>query len=550
MIWLFANSEEPAMRQIFQIKMTTFILVMSAYFTLCFNYPILAKIFDLSHSVSNVLFPYTAPIVLMAAFIIIFTLLCWPYLFKPVMIFLTITSSMALYAEVNYHTLFNNAVIESTFETNSDEAFSYLNTTSIMYVIFFGIVPSIWIAMVKITKRESFIKAIVARIALLGIACTAILLVGLTTFKTYAAVGRNNHFLNRMIIPGHVYAGGKYLYKKFIYKPLPFKQQGLDAKLKPTDNHKPTLFVMLLGETARTYDYAYNGYDRDTNPYTKNEGIISFKNVESCGTYTALSVPCMFSNLTRAHYNQDRAYSQDNAVDIIHRAGAEVLWLDNDGGSKGVADRVNYEATDPSQHNKFCNGTSCYDGVMLDKAQAFINKDDKNKLLVLHLIGSHGPTYFKRYPAAFDKFKPSCNRSDIENCSDKEIKNVYDNTILYTDYVTEQMIKMLKAKEDKYNVALLYMSDHGESLGENGFYLHGAPFSIAPKEQKHVPWLLWLPNQYAQAKGINKACLEKKENQAGLSQDNLFPSLLSLYGVKSKVINPKLDITASCQVAA
>ncbi|PSU24801.1 phosphoethanolamine transferase [Photobacterium phosphoreum] len=537
------------MRNIFHLKMTSFIVWLSLYFTFCFNFPTLAKIFSLSHTVSNPIFPYTAPIVLIAAFIIIFSCLCWPYIFKAIMIFLTITSSMALFAEVNYHTLFDNAIIESIFQTRSDEALSYVNLHSITYIVVFGLVPSIWIACVKITKRETFLKEIIARIVLIGIATTALLIIALTNYKSYAAVGRNNHYLNRMIIPGHVYAGGKYLYKEFIYKPLPYKKQGLDATLPATKNNKPTLFVMVLGETARTYDYAYNGYKRDTNPYTKNEGIISFRNVQSCGTYTALSVPCMFSNLTRAHYNQDRAYSQDNAVDIIHRAGAEVLWIDNDGGSKGVADRVPYVTTDTSKHNQYCDGTSCYDGVMLNKAAAFINKDDKNKLLILHLIGSHGPTYFQRYPKQFDRFKPSCNRSDIENCTDQEIKNVYDNTILYTDYVDEQVIKLLKKNENKYNVAMLYMSDHGESLGENGFYLHGAPYPIAPKEQKHVPWLLWIPTQYAQQKGINLSCLKAKENIGHLSQDNLFHSLLGLYGVQSKVINPALDISASCKVA-
>ncbi|WP_244907423.1 phosphoethanolamine transferase [Photobacterium iliopiscarium] len=536
------------MRNIFHLKMTSFIVWLSLYFALLFNFPTLAKIFSLSHNVANPIFPYTAPIVLIAAFIIIFSCLCWPYIFKTIMIFLTITSSMALFAEVNYHTLFDNAIIESIFQTRSDEAWSYVNLHSITYIVVFGLLPSIWIACVKITKRKTFLKEIIARIILIGIAMTALLIIALTNYKSYAAVGRNNHYLNRMIIPGHVYAGGKYLYKEFIYKPLPYKKQGLDAKLLPTENHKPTLFVMVLGETARTYDYAYNGYKRDTNPYTKNEGIISFKNVESCGTYTALSVPCMFSNLTRAHYNQDRAYSQDNAVDIIHRAGAEVLWIDNDGGSKGVAARVPYVTTDTSQHNQYCDGTSCYDGVMLKKAADFINKDDKNKLLVLHLIGSHGPTYFQRYPKQFDQFKPSCNRSDIENCTDQEIKNVYDNTILYTDYVDEQVIKLLKKNEGKYNVAMLYMSDHGESLGENGFYLHGAPFPIAPKEQKHVPWLLWIPTQYAQQKGINLSCLRSKEDIGHLSHDNLFHSLLGLYGVKSKVINPALDISTSCRV--
>lgn len=528
------------------MSMSGLILICAAYFGTVMNYPVLNTIFELSAGVSDPWFAYTAPILLTCAFIIIFSLFAWPYFFKTFMAFLLVSSAAALYAQVNFQTLFDMTMMESIFETNSSEVLFYLNTSTLLYLIGLGVIPAILLFSVKIVPHRTWLREIATRVGIVLLAIAGIGLIAMTSYKDYASVGRNNHYLNKMIIPAHVYNGTKYLKRNYLTEKLVYKTQGEDAKVTPAPNGKPTLMVVVLGETARAMNFAYNGYERNTNPFTEDMGLISFQDVSSCGTYTALSVPCMFSNLSRKTYDKQRAQAQDNVFDVIHHAGVNVLWIDNDGGDKGVARRLPIKSIDGSLKDSDCNGNTCFDAAMLDDAKQFIDNGVKDKLLVLHTIGSHGPTYWQRYPDNIAPFQPACNRSDIENCNDSEIVNVYDNTLAYTDYVLAQVINELKAVSNEYNVMLTYISDHGESLGESGLYLHGTPYAIAPKEQTQVPWLLWLPEQYALQKSLNVDCLRDKASNQSLSHDNVFDSLLGLYGIQSSVRNSALDITRTC----
>lgn len=532
------------------MSMPMLIVVLAIYFGTVMNYPVLKTLFRLSEEVSNPLFPYTAPVLLICAFILIFSAFAWPYLFKPFMMLVLLTSSAALYAEVNFQTLFDTTMMESVFETNSSEVSFYFNGATLFYLLSFGVLPCLFLAMVRITSQRTWIRTIISRVSLVVIAVMGIGLIAATSYKDYASVGRNNHYLNKMIIPAHLYSGAKYLNQTYFRTQQPYQTLGTDAHVVSTPNGKPTLMVVVLGETARAMNFAYNGYRRDTNPYTKEMGLIAFQDVSSCGTYTALSVPCMFSNLTRDTYTKSRAEAQDNVLNVLQYAGVDVLWIDNDGGDKGVANKLPYLSIRASLKNDDCNGSTCFDVAMLKDAKTFIHDGQRNKLLVLHTIGSHGPTYWQRYPDAQAPFQPACNRSDIENCNDMQIVNVYDNTLVYTDYVLAQVINTLKSVSNTYNVILTYISDHGESLGESGLYLHGTPYAIAPKEQTQVPWLLWMPEQYAQQKGLNTQCLKEKAKNSPLSHDNLFHSLLGLYGVRSQVQNAELDITQSCLLSS
>jgi lipid A ethanolaminephosphotransferase len=532
------------------MKVTTFITLMAAYFALVLNQPVVDKIFSLSATVPNAWFPYTAPLLLLCAFMIIFSFLAVPYLIKPIMIILTLTSAGALYAAKHYHVLFDEGMIENVFKTNTAEASFYLSASSVTFLIIYGLIPSFVIAGARFNYRASWGKEIASRIGVVILGVVGIGLIALTSYKDYASVGRNNDYLNRMIIPSHVYNTYKYVSKNYFVTPLEYIELGHDAKLMAASNGKPTLMIFVLGETARGMNFHQNGYQRETNPYTKDLGLISFQDVSSCGTYTALSVPCMFSNMTRQKYNKARANAQDNVLDIIAKTGVKTLWIDNDGGDKGVAKRTKLINIDGAKQNENCDGSTCYDVEMFADAQHFIDQDNDSKFIVLHSIGSHGPTYWQRYPDGNVSFKPACNRSDIENCSDEEIINVYDNTLVYTDLILAKLIEKLEGYAADYNVAMLYVSDHGESLGENGVYLHGTPYAIAPQEQTIVPWLMWLPSQYAEQKQIDLNCIEQKAHNQSISHDNLFHTLLGLYGIDSTEKDQSLDLTASCKRSA
>jgi lipid A ethanolaminephosphotransferase len=336
---------------------------------------------------------------------------------------------------------------------------------------------------------------------------------------------------------------------------MPFEVIGQDASIGAplAQARKPTLVFLVVGETARAQNFSLDGYGRDTNPELAQRQVLSFRQVQSCGTETAVSLPCMFSPYARKDYSLAKALHTSNLLDVLKRAGVTVLWRDNNSGSKGMADRVAYEDVSASDDPSACakDREHCYDSVLLYHLPQWLAqqqaKPGAELLVVLHMYGSHGPAYYKRYPSAFARFQPECKTNELSRCTREAITNSYDNTILYTDHVLAQMIDFLK-QQGSYNTALLYLSDHGESLGENGIYLHGMPWHLAPEQQRHIPFIWWMSQGYAGVTGLSASCLEQRIDEP-LSQDYLFSSLLGIFAVRSQVYDAALDFLAPCRGA-
>src|SRR3546814_910956 len=235
----------------------------------------------------------------------------------------------------------------------------------------------------------------------------------------------------------------------------------------------------------------------------------------------------MCSRLDRDQYSNKKANAQQNLLDVLQRIGVHVQWRDNNSDSKGVALRVPY--TDFRKHEMagLCTANSCHDEVLLDGLDAMLSDSQGDHILVLHLLGSHGPSYYRRYPPAFRRFTPDCAQDDVQRCSRDTIVNAYDNTMLYTDHVLAKLIALLQRHEAQIAPTLVYLSDHGESLGENGLYLHGMPYAFAPEEQKHIPFVLWSPE-------LDTDCLRARRDNA-YSQDNLFDTVLGLFDVRTSI---------------
>ena len=365
-------------------------------------------------------------------------------------------------------------------------------------------------------------------------------------YEEYAVIGRNNRQLKSYIIPTQMgWSGYRYAKKNLFAAPHIHESIGLDSHHARLT--KARLVVMVLGETARSQSFVYSGYERNTNPYTTAIPGMQFMETLSCGTATAVSVPCMFSSMDKAHYDADQAGYQDNVLDVINRGGTQVTWIDNDGGCKGICNRMKTIQITPSADDPLCTDQSCYDEVLLRELDAQLADDsDEDRLIVLHTIGSHGPTYFQRYPVSHREFSPDCPRSDIQNCSTQALVNTYDNTIAYTDYILAGVVDRLKALESRYTTSMMYMSDHGESLGESGIYLHGLPYFLAPEEQTHVPTLIWLSDDMNQSLSVHDLCLQAVAGQAPYTQDYLFHSLLRLTGTETSIYMPELDIFNHC----
>lgn len=498
----------------------------------------------------NYLFIATIPLFLIFALSIIFSLFSVKFVLKPLFITITLISSSLFFAALQYGVVFDYGMIENTMQTNKGEALTYLNFSSVLNFIATGVLPGLLIYKVKIVYKP-FFKELLHKLVFITTMAMGIAVIGFFFYQNFVAFGRNNDQMKRYIIP--TYAIGsmiKYLKINYLQEPLLYKQQGLDAKNLTVDtNNKPNLVVLVVGETARSMNYEYYGYDKPTNAHTKGFDMLAFKDTYSCGTATAVSLPCMFSSIGREDYDARQAQAQDTVIDVLDHAGIKVNWLDNDSGCKGVCDRVEHINIDLNSDPKLCDGHYCYDQVLLNQLDKVLASSvTEDTLLVLHIIGSHGPTYYLRYPEQYRKFIPDCQRSDIQNCSNEELINTYDNTILYSDYIISQVIERLQAQQTHADTALLYISDHGESLGESGMYLHGAPYAIAPEEQISVPMLAWFSSDFTEENKIDTTCLKAHADKGGFSHDNLFSTLLGLMNVKANIYRPEMDLFASCRV--
>ncbi|WP_373943907.1 phosphoethanolamine--lipid A transferase [Vibrio chagasii] len=525
--------------------------VLAVYYLLIINIPLSQELFSIvqSSKSESLWFVLSIPIFFLAAFNFIFQIFNWPIFSKPFFIFLLITSTLVSYSMFNYGIYVDYGMIENVFETNSGEAASYVSAHSALWLVLMGGIPSIALLFTKLEKESWKDFLVWKAIGLLSSLIVITIIAGLF-YKDYVSIGRNNSHIKKMIIPTEYVASTvKYINNTYIKQPVPYQELGLDAQQKPQAKTatKPTLLVFVLGETARVYNYQYHGYERETNAHTKPYNPIFFSDVQSCGTATAVSVPCMFSNMNRSNYDRDKAYNQDNVVDIMNRAGIHSIWREHDGGDKAVAHRIKEMTLVAKDSDPLCNKDVCYDTAMLEDFEKDTQDIKQNSIIFYHISGSHGPTYFERYPEEHKKFTPDCARADIENCTKEEVVNTYDNTILYTDFFISQAIQKLETLTEKYNVALMYISDHGESLGENGVYLHGMPYSLAPKEQTHVPMIVWMSDGFAEQKGINQTCLRKAGKEQSFSHDNLFDSLLGLMDVQTTEYRKNQDIFAPCR---
>jgi lipid A ethanolaminephosphotransferase len=455
-------------------------------------------------------------------------------------------SSLIFYGTITYGIVFDYGMVQNTVETDSAEALSYVNLYAILFFLIFGVIPSLIIYTIKLTYKPFFTE-LLSRVKMITLSFGAAFLIASVFYSNYASVGRNNKELLGYVTPYKLLdASYKFVRNQYFYPPLQFKVLDTAPRIV-RDNNRRHVTVMVLGETARAQSFSLNGYVKPTNQYTEKQGVISFSQMSSCGTATAVSVPCMFSRLNKNNYDKRIATAQQNAIDLIHLAGADVLWISNNNGScKGVCTRVKTEQIEPDKSNPLCDGEYCYDEALLAPLKNKLKTlSHDNTLIVLHMIGSHGPTYFKRYPKEKSVFTPDCQRSDIQNCSHEQLINTYDNTIAYTDLVLSKIINELSGldKKDDIETSLLYISDHGESLGENGVYLHGLPYAFAPEEQTHVPMIYWSDKIQTD---FNSQCLNALA-KSPISHDNVFDTLLSIMSVKTSAYRIESDPLIDCK---
>lgn len=471
-------------------------------------------------------------------FNILFSLVSFRPVYKPLLIVLFCTAASASYFMGSYGIVIDNQMITNLLETDVSEATEQLTWPLFVHFFLLGALPSIVLLSTQISYQP-WRRELLIRSGIIAGSIVLLLAMIMAEFKEFVLFARQNREVRMYINPTYpIYSLIKTVKKNhqaFAYEPV--KIIGIDAK-KPVDS--PTSAVVLVvGETARAEEFSLNGYARLTNPQLSTRNVITFTDVQSCGTDTAESLPCMFFHLGKNRYSRNEAKRYENLLDILQRAGVQVIWRDNNSGSKGIADRVNYESLSDAKDGVLCSTGECYDEILLKDLDKLLSHNSGDILIVLHQKGSHGPSYYKRTPNDFKLFLPECAKDNVQDCDRQSIVNAYDNTIVYTDYVLGKLIDLLKAQ--KYATAMLYVSDHGESLGENNIYLHGLPYSIAPKQQTQVPMIFWASSSFLQQKALDMGVVAQHRSEH-YSHDNLFHSLLGLFQVTTELYRPELDL--------
>jgi lipid A ethanolaminephosphotransferase len=536
------------------------VVVLSAWLVLTANWALLGRLGSLSGATLS-------PLVLRAVFgglaflavLALLSLTAWPRFMKPVWVALALVAALAQYFMLGYGTVMDKGMIHNALQTDWRESRDLLNPWLLVQMLLIAGVPALWLWRQPVRGAGTVWRNLGRTLALLVLALGLLLAVVLGGYRQLAPLVRNNMDLRFMINPvSPVLATLDATVKPLFKHPKPFASIAAGATLAAPAGaeQRPPLLLLVVGETARADHFALNGYARDTNPELAQRQVLSWHQAQSCGTATRESVPCMFSHLDREAFRASKV-QYDGLLDVLQAAGLAVLWVDNQAGCKGVCNRTPNESTQDDAKTAagkpFCSADGeCLDGVFvatLNERLARLTSHEPERVkrgvvLVLHQMGSHGPAYYRRSDEARKAFKPECTSNALADCTREQVNNVYDNSIRYTDHVLAGLIDWLKA-QPQFASGLMYVSDHGESLGEGGIYLHGMPWALAPDAQKHVPWIMW-NGGLASRSAVDWACTGQTLD-APISHDHYYHTVLGLLGVHTPTYVRGLDMLAGCR---
>lgn len=524
----------------FKLNQTYLIFFVTLFVAFFDNLTFAKKVLEVyPFSVSNIFFLFSLFFSFLLFLNILLNLVSFKKTVKPILIIFLIFGALIGYFNDTHGTIVNDAMIFNIIKTDLNEMYDLVNLKSLLTMFFLGIVPSLLVFKTEI-KESTFKKELVLKLKVIFSSLAIISLLLVSNGKSFASFFREHKPLRYYTNPTFmVYSTGKVISKLLSNKNVPFQTIADDAIIMHDEN-APKITIFIVGETARADHFSLNGYRKNTNPLLKNEDVISFSKMYSCGTSTATSVPCMFSKDGRSNFSEIGARNSENVLDILNKTKkVKVLWRDNNSDSKGVAERSNYEDYKNPELNKVCNPECRDEGMLIGLDEVIKNNKGKDIFIVLHQMGSHGPAYYKRYPDQFEIFKPACKTNQIEECHVDEINNSYDNTILYTDYFLSKVIEFLKNYSLNYQTSMFYVSDHGESLGENGLYLHGYPYLLAPDEQIRPASIFWADGIIR--KNINWDLLKMTKDIQN-SHDFVFHSILGLLDVKTQIYQDDLNL--------
>ncbi len=467
---------------------------------------------------------------------------------KPLVAALTIAAAFASHFMQRYGIYLDPGMLRNVLHTQTGEARELLGPALVLHLAVFAGLPLLMLWRVRLAPRP-WRRALVWRLGLLGGAALVFVVALLLVFQPFASLMRNHKEVRYLATPANLVWSALHVAAADARgASRPREPIGLDAQAGPSwaRRTRPLVVVLVVGETARAANWGLNGYARATTPELARLPVVNFAQTTSCGTSTEVSLPCMFAPVGRRDYDEVRIRGRESLLHVLARAGVAVHWRDNQTGCKGVCDGLPGDTVSALGAPGLCRGEHCLDEGLIADLDARLAQARGTQLWVLHPIGNHGPAYARRYPPAYARFQPACASDDLGRCSRAEIVNAYDNALLYTDHLLATTIAKLQAHAGEVDAALVYVSDHGESLGEAGLWLHGMPYAIAPAQQTQVPMVMWLGERFAADTGLRRDCLAARAARPA-SHDHLFHTLLGLLDVRTSLYDAAWDLGAACR---
>jgi lipid A ethanolaminephosphotransferase len=532
----------------------TLLLAGSLYFALAANRPFLGQALQERALAAPQTWGFALALVVLLASLhfLLLAPLATRFTVKPLLALLIVTTAFAMHYMQAFGIYIDPSMVRNVLHTDVAEARELFSWSLLPHLALYAVAPLLLLSRVRVVQRP-WLRASALRVASALAAAAVGVVTLLLVFQPLASLMRNHKELRYLITPANVvWSVAAVGAAQARGAALPRQPIGLDAKLSPAAaGSRPRLLVLVVGETARRANWGLSGYARQTTPELARLPVINFADVTSCGTNTETSVPCMFAPVGRRDYDESRIRGQESLLHVAAHAGVAVHWRDNQSGCKGVCDQLPQDEVAALHPADPCAEGHCLDegllaGLEERLAAAAASHEPGEQLLVLHTLGNHGPSYFRRYPAAFKRFQPACENDDLRLCSQQEIVNAYDNALLYTDHVLARLVAQLQAAASRVDTAVIYVSDHGESLGENNLYLHGLPYAIAPDVQTHVPMVMWFSQGLQAALHLDTACLQRRA-AAPAAHDHLFHTVLGVLGVRTALYEPAWDLTAGCR---
>jgi lipid A ethanolaminephosphotransferase len=529
------------------------LLAASVFWALAANRPFFSAVVHGRDSASAATWGFVLAIVvlLVTVHFLLLALVCNRWTVKPVLAVMIVATALATHYMGRFGVYLDPSMLRNVLRTDVSEARELLAPALLWQLLLYAVLPLLLLWRVRVVNHR-WPRATLVRLGMLLAALATAALALIAVFQPMASLMRNHREVRYLITPANmVWSIGAVVAADAQGAARPRQPIGLDAK--PATNWasrpRPLLVVLVVGETARAANWGLNGYARQTTPQLATLPVINFSDVTSCGTNTEVSLPCMFAPVGRRNYDEARIRGSEGLLHVLARAGVAVHWRDNQSGCKGVCDGLPNDSVQALNAPGLCNDGRCLDEGLAYGLDKRLDKATGVQLLVLHQLGNHGPSYFRRYPGAFARFTPACEFDDLQRCSREEIVNAYDNALLYTDHVLASLITQLRARAGSVDSALVYVSDHGESLGEKGLFLHGMPYAIAPSEQTRVPMVMWLSDGLRASSALDADCLRRTAAKPA-AHDHLFHTLLGLLGVTTALYEPAWDLTHECRLPA